>query len=339
MKAGTVRKTLRGIGVGIMLSMLGMEVFAAEQPENGVYTLVNAANPELVAGVTGGYWDDATELLCLYNEDTNYEKFQITESVGLYKIQAAHSEKYIQTMDEGGAGNILRQYTDLLETGNQKWEFINVGEGTYQIKSANGFCIGVEGEIAEHGVRLVLVTPDEADDTQLWKLVPTEINPDEITLPVAEGDYVEMPEGVYEISSVLNGTSCWSVSEDETLEVPLTIIWDRVNDDIQKFEVKKVMEAKNTGDALYAISPFGSDKVLQKNYNNMIEIVDFVEDNGSQLWQFVYGGYGRYLIRCVDGIFATCQGGVTDNGVGIVMQDYAAVENSDYLKWFMTLCK
>ncbi|MCC8104035.1 MAG: RICIN domain-containing protein [Clostridiales bacterium] len=325
-----LKKVLVMGGMGIFLLSAGITAEAAEV-ESGIYTLTNNSNTEVVMGVTGGYWDDATELICVYNEDTNYEKFNIQQTEdGMYTIQAVHSEKYIQTAED----NVLRQYSELLGTGSEKWILADMGNGSYQIQDSNGYCIGIEGTTADNGVRIVLGTVDAEDATKIWTLTPASKNEEEVTIAANEGDFVELADGIYEISALLNSEICWAMSQEE--ETSHLILWSRSNDETQQFQITKVREAED-GSVLYSITPVSlSEKVLQRDANEYIEAADYVDNLGSQLWQFVYAGYGTYLIRCVDGIFVNCPDGSAYDGEGLVLVDYEAVEDTSYMRWFIT---
>ena len=327
-----MKKNISSIIAFLVFSfLLSATTLAEEVVEDGTYILRNGADLDMVASVMASFWDDIAILQCETESGKNCQKFTFTrQSDGKYTIRAAHSNKYVEiereqdkAEDHSGA---LRQYGELRPDG--VWNLISIGNNCYQIQAEDGRCIGAEGKVPGFGTALVMNAFDNQDMSQVWLLVPTEVDSDEVVIGAEQGSFVNFPDGVYEFSAFINGQAHWNMSSDDT---PLALAGD-VGDSASKYILKKERET-DAGDTMYSIRPYDNPNiVLQRNYMNYIEEHEFVDNSGAQLWQFVYCGWGEFLIRCVDEGVCACYQAGDGLGSGIITVDYSSVDESQ-LKW------
>ena len=125
--------------------ILNLKVFALE---DGVYTIHSAINDNYVLDITGGIVYNSNNLQLYQNNNSNAQKFRITNlSDGYVKISSIINDSY--SLDVTGSyynngTNIQIYQSNGLDS--QEWVIKKLSEGNYSIISANNsYCLDIEG--------------------------------------------------------------------------------------------------------------------------------------------------------------------------------------------------
>lgn len=300
--------------------------------EEGCYSIFSSLDQSMVLSAAGGYWDDGTEIVCSENAGLNSQKLFVVNDAasGMYSLFAAHSNKRIIP---GVFSDAVCQYYQEEATGSSLWNLLYAGPGCYFIINNEGYCLDLADDVAAVGKRIILSPYNPEDAGQKWFIQWSEFNSEEVTIPVYEGDFVQMGNSIYEFSSLKNPDSCWAVSQGENSGQ--LISWERVYDTTQQFYFEEAEPfTDDVNQKKYRIISVDSGKCLTLVEDGTISFIDW-NGGSNQLWQVVYGGFGTYCIRSEDNRFITSWDGAFSNGGALCAKGYEEVE-SETLKWFMT---
>ena len=336
---------LAGLFICIVIGMCGPVSAQETGLANGTYKLINAAYPNLAATVQRGVYDDAAYLDLQEFSNKNSQIFRFTvQPDGRYTIQPCHSDKYLELEREADVTpeytRVLRQYADLTEAG--MWTLVPEGadeDGTmlYQIE-ALGDCTTAPFDMTPlEGHVLMLYNQASYEGAEnrsnLWRLESCEPNPKEVTVKAERQHYVELEKGIYTFVFTEDEGIHWDMYQKEG-ETPVLIVRDQETS-TNKFYIQK--EQGSGEDALYSIRPLSNPgQVLERSYSSYVEQVDYVENKGAQLWHFVYGGFGRYLVQCVDNGNFVSYNPEEGIGAGAKVVPYDSVPE-EQIRWYLEM--
>lgn len=247
--------------------------------DDGTYVIGTEQGKAL--DLCGGSLSDGENIQIFASNNSAAQKYEITYMKnGYYKIIVEKSGK---SLDVAAAskenGTNLQQY-EWNGTDAQLWRFIDVGDGSYYIKSKLGTVLDVwSGQMIDR-TNVWMYELNETD-AQKWNLKNIEEYP--------------VQEGVYSIRSGLSTNKVldiWAASLNDGANVQL---YTSNKTDAQKFKLSYA------GSGFYTITSVSSGKVLDvygASTKNGANVQQYTSNNSdAQLWKFVDIGNGKYYIR------------------------------------------
>ena len=317
----------------------------------GTYIFENAANRNFIMGIDSGFGDDGTPLVLKEYEDSNKNRIFITDEIaddGFYNLRAAHTNSYIETSESQDLGEIVRQFSEMYDAGNEKWAFVYCGYDEEKemdeviIQNAAGSVLAPKDGNVSAGTEIILSELNMEDDTQKWYVRWSEKDPSEADVRVYhEGDYVEDIQGIYDISSALDGRTSISISREEAYHSePTAVLW--YTEWLTTQDTTFLFDFSPTGvDSRYRIFPLdqldGEHKCLEVNPDSAELVMRDESDNENQLFRIVYVKSNTYLIQAYNeavlGFDLDEDGEVA--GVSVYARPYEAVEDSRLESWLL----
>ena len=277
----------------------------------GTYIFENARDRNYIMGIDGGFGDDGTAVVLKDYEDSNKNRFFITDediTDGFYNLRAAHTSSFIETSESQETGETVRQFAEMYHAGTEKWSFVYCGHDDEKdmdeviIQNAAGSVLApADGNMAP-GTEIVLSEFNMEDDAQKWYVRWSEKDPSEADVVVYhEGDLVENISGTFNVASALDGKTSVSINRDETYHPEPTAVvfyaeWLTTEDYVFEFEFIP------TGyESRYKIFPLdqvnGEHKCLEYNPDTSEIVMREESDSENQLFRIIYVRSNTYLIQ------------------------------------------
>lgn len=321
--------------------------------ELGTYIFENAENRDFILGVDGGFGDDGTLLVLKDYEDSNKNRFFITDEIeedGFYNLRAAHTNSFIETQDSQEIGEYVKQFSDMYDTGTEKWVFVYCGHDEDKqmdeviILNAAGSVLAPKDGQVSSGTPIVLEELDLTDDTQKWFMRWSEKDSSEEDVIVYhEGDLVNNISGTYNIVSALDGMTSMTISRDEEFHPEPTVVVFQ-SEWLTDEDIPFMFEFIPTGEeSRYKIMPCdqtaGQKQFLEYNPETNEIVMRDESDSNNQLFRLVYVRSNTYLIQAynesVIGFDLDADGSAV--GKSVLARPYDAVEDSRLESWLLAL--
>ncbi len=310
------------------------------------YMFENVEYSSYVMGVDSGFGDDGTSLKLVAYEEANKNRFFLTDedtTDGFYNLRAAHTNSFIETESSQEIGETMRQFSKLYDSGTEKWAFVYCGHDEETdldmviIRNAAGSVLAPkDGENSE----IILKEYDITDDSQKWLLRWTQKDDSEKAVIVhQEGDLVEDIEGIFSISSALDGKTSMCMNSDSAYHEEPTVVvfyadWLTAEDTLFQFEF--VPAGSQSRYKIYPVEQESEKKQCLEYDPESKEIVMREEsDSNNQLFRIVYVKSNVYLIQTYDESVIGFDLDENGEAVGtaVLARDYESVEDSRLKSW------
>ena len=181
----------------------------------GTYKLVPRCATGSALDINGGSSDTGANVQIWSQNDTNAQKFNISQSGSAYVMKALCSGKVLDVYNGATSdGTNVWQY-DSNGTAAQKWYFENAGDGYYYIKSELGKYLDVNGGESSDGTN-VQIWSFNGTDAQKWRIISVSYSNDLSSntktgvIRGTDGSLVinSQPKAGYDIGYIPEGASC-----------------------------------------------------------------------------------------------------------------------------------
>ena len=245
--------------------------------DNGEYTVRSAENTGLTVTENNGNIQ-----LGSYAGNSK-QKFKLTYvSDGYYKIIESATGKALDICNGSSSNGANLQTYSWNGTNAQLWKFINMGNGSYYIRSKLGTVIDVTNGSIQTGTNIQMYTLNYSN-AQKWTLKSTAVKAESIA------------EGTYTIQAAVNMNYVLDIAGGSTADGGNVQIYSKNNTLAQNFVVTSV------GNGYYKIVCEGTGKVLDVSGGSSANgtNVQQYKWNGSaaQCWRFIDAGNGSYYIQ------------------------------------------
>lgn len=245
--------------------------------DNGEYTVRSAENTGLTVTENNGNIQ-----LGSYAGNSK-QKFKLTYvSDGYYKIIESATGKALDICNGSSSNGANLQTYSWNGTNAQLWKFINMGNGSYYIRSKLGTVIDVTNGSIQTGTNIQMYTLNYSN-AQKWTLKSTAVKAESIA------------EGTYTIQAAVNMNYVLDIAGGSTADGGNVQIYSKNNTLAQNFVVTSV------GNGYYKIVCEGTGKVLDVSGGSSTNgtNVQQYKWNGSaaQCWRFIDAGNGSYYIQ------------------------------------------
>lgn len=245
--------------------------------DNGEYTIRSVSNTSLTLTENNGNIQ-----LGSYAGNSK-QKFKLTyASDGYYKIIESATGKALDICNGSSSNGANLQTYSWNGTNAQLWKFINMGNGSYYIRSKLGTVIDVTNGSIQTGTNIQMYTLNYSN-AQKWILKSTAVKAESIA------------EGTYTIQAAVNTNYVLDIAGDSTSDGGNVQIYSKNNTLAQNFVVTSV------GNGYYKIVCEGTGKVLDVSCGSSANgtNVQQYKWNGSaaQCWRFIDAGNGSYYIQ------------------------------------------
>ena len=245
--------------------------------DNGEYTVRSAENTGLTVTENNGNIQ-----LGSYAGNSK-QKFKLTYvSDGYYKIIESATGKALDICNGSSSNGANLQTYSWNGTNAQLWKFINMGNGSYYIRSKLGTVIDVTNGSIQTGTNIQMYTLNYSN-AQKWTLKSTAVKAESIA------------EGTYTIQAAVNMNYVLDIAGGSTADGGNVQIYSKNNTLAQNFVVTSV------GNGYYKIVCEGTGKVLDVSGGSSTNgtNVQQYKWNGSaaQCWKFIDAGNGSYYIQ------------------------------------------
>ena len=245
--------------------------------DNGEYTVRSAENTGLTVTENNGNIQ-----LGSYAGNSK-QKFKLTYvSDGYYKIIESATGKALDICNGSSSNGANLQTYSWNGTNAQLWKFINMGNGSYYIRSKLGTVIDVTNGSIQTGTNIQMYTLNYSN-AQKWTLKSTAVKAESIA------------EGTYTIQAAVNTNYVLDIAGGSTADGGNVQIYSKNNTLAQNFVVTSV------GNGYYKIVCEGTGKVLDVSGGSSVNgtNVQQYKWNGSaaQCWRFIDAGNGSYYIQ------------------------------------------
>ena len=245
--------------------------------DNGEYTVRSAENTGLTVTENNGNIQ-----LGSYAGNSK-QKFKLTYvSDGYYKIIESATGKALDICNGSSSNGANLQTYSWNGTNAQLWKFINMGNGSYYIRSKLGTVIDVTNGSIQTGTNIQMYTLNYSN-AQKWTLKSTAVKAESIA------------EGTYTIQAAVNTNYVLDIAGGSTADGGNVQIYSKNNTLAQNFVVTSV------GNGYYKIVCKGTGKVLDVSGGSSANgtNVQQYKWNGSaaQCWRFIDAGNGSYYIQ------------------------------------------
>ena len=253
-----------------------------------------------------GSIENGANLQIWENAKADQQRFKLSYAGnGYYVIKAVHSDK---ALDVAGAQNAngtnVWQY-DYNGTDAQLWKIESVGSGSYKVISkCNNLSLDISGGYSANGTN-VQVYEWNGSNAQIFSF--------ENDNPVVAEKSID--DGVYRINSKLGNNKCLDIDGASKADGANLQIWDKVDADQQKFEVKYLNN--------------GYYKIIAMHSNKVFDVAGASKINGTNVWQYdsngtdaqqwiikKVNGYYRIISKC-NGFNLDISGGRAENGINV----------------------
>ncbi len=245
--------------------------------DNGEYTVRSAANTGLTVTENNG------NIQLGSYAGSSKQKFKLTYvSDGYYKIIESATGKALDICNGSSSNGANLQTYSWNGTNAQLWKFINMGNGSYYIRSKLGTVIDVTNGSIQTGTNIQMYTLNYSS-AQKWTLKSTAVKAESIA------------EGTYTIQAAVNTNYVLDIAGGSTADGGNVQIYSKNNTLAQNFVVTSV------GNGYYKIVCEGTGKVLDVSGGSSANgtNVQQYKWNGSaaQCWRFIDAGNGSYYIQ------------------------------------------
>ena len=245
--------------------------------DNGEYTVRSAENTGLTVTENNGNIQ-----LGSYAGNSK-QKFKLTYvSDGYYKIIESATGKALDICNGSSSNGANLQTYSWNGTNAQLWKFINMGNGSYYIRSKLGTVIDVTNGSIQTGTNIQMYTLNYSN-AQKWTLKSTAVKAESIA------------EGTYTIQAAVNTNYVLDIAGGSTADGGNVQIYSKNNTLAQNFVVTSV------GNGYYKIVCEGTGKVLDVSGGSSANGMNVQQYkwNGSaaQCWRFIDAGNGSYYIQ------------------------------------------
>lgn len=245
--------------------------------DNGEYTIRSVSNTSLTITESNGNIQLGT-----YAGNLK-QKFKLTYvSDGYYKIIESETGKALDICNGSSSNGANLQTYSWNGTNAQLWKFINMGNGSYYIRSKLGTVMDVTNGSIQTGTNIQMYTLNYSN-AQKWTLKSTAVKAESIA------------EGTYTIQAAVNTNYVLDIAGGSTSDGGNVQIYSKNNTLAQNFVVTSV------GNGYYKIVCEGTGKVLDVSGGSSANgtNVQQYKWNGSaaQCWRFIDAGNGSYYIQ------------------------------------------
>ncbi|WP_195368776.1 RICIN domain-containing protein [Coprococcus comes] len=245
--------------------------------DNGEYTIRSVSNTSLTLTENNGNIQ-----LGSYAGNSK-QKFKLTYvSDGYYKIIESATGKALDICNGSSSNGANLQTYSWNGTNAQLWKFINMGNGSYYIRSKLGTVIDVTNGSIQTGTNIQMYTLNYSN-AQKWTLKSTAVKAESIE------------EGTYTIQAAANTNYVLDIAGGSTSDGGNVQIYSKNNTLAQNFVVTSV------GNGYYKIACEGTGKVLDVSGGSSANGTNIQQYkwNGSaaQCWRFIDAGNGSYYIQ------------------------------------------
>lgn len=264
--------------------------------KDGIYTIATALDEGMVLDIKHGSGANSANLQLLGKNAGSQQDFKVTYvGDGKYTIMAMCSGKYLDA-EWGGTteGTNIVQY-DSNSGDNQRWYIQDAGDGNYYIRSVvSQMCMDVAGG-AHNGANIYLWNYNGGLN-QKFKFKSVEY-----TQSVADG--------LYMISAEQDANLVWDVTDAAGHNSANIGIWEKKNENNQKFYIN------HAGGNKYTISAKHSGKYVDAEWGGGHAGANIIQYDGNgadnQKWYFKDAGNGSYyIISAASGLYADIAGSV-----------------------------
>ncbi len=315
--------------------------------QEGTYIFENAEDRNLIMGIDSGFGDDGSALVLKNYQDRNENRFFVTGGRdSFYHLQAAHTNSYIETEGLISPGAALGQFADLSESGTESWSFIFCGHDEKKnmdkviIINRAGTVMAPAKTAA--GEAVVLAKLNLKDESQKWYMRWNEKDPSQPDVRVyREGDLVEDIQGLFNVSSALDGMTSMCVSRDEKYykEPALVVFRSRwLTEKDRAFAFRFVPAGAESRYRIYpADQGTNEEKCLELDPDTRNIVIRSKSNKKEQLFRIVYVRSNTCLIQACDESvlgFDLLQDG-TAEGMHIISRPYKDLKDSRLESWIL----
>lgn len=289
---------------------------------DGVYEIASAANSSEVLDVVAGSTDNGANVTLWTSYHADRQRWKLTyEGNGFYTMQAVHSGQALDVVASGTESGTNVTQWPLTEANNQQWGLLDKGDGTFAIYSrCNGLWLAADG--TGDGSNVCVRLGDGAL-TQQWVF----------TYVSSEPGTASLVEGVYEISSAVNGSEVLDVVAGSLNNGANVTLWTGYHDARQRWKVAYL------DNGYYTISAVHSGQSLDvvasgvKSGTNVTQWPTTNADN--QQWVIRDEGDGTFsLISRCNGLYLSANG--SSDGSNVCVRTFASDSSQ---RWIFTNCQ
>ena len=274
--------------------------------EDGIYKIQSKVKASMYLDVSQASTENGANVQIWQDAKADQQRFKLSYAGnGYYVIKAVHSDK---ALDVAGAQKAnctnVWQY-DYNGSDAQLWKIEAVGSGTYKIISkCNNLSLDISGGNSANGTN-VQVFEWNGSNAQLFVF--------ENENPIVAEKTID--DGIYRINTRLSNSKCLDIDGASKGDGANLQIWDKVDANQQKFEIKYL----NNG--YYKITAMHSNKVL--------DVAGAAKEIGTNVWQYASNGsdaqqwiikkegsYYRIISKC-NGLSMDISGGKSGNGTNV----------------------
>lgn len=278
--------------------------------EEGVYYISSALSNNKVLTIADGRTSNAVNLHIESKIGKQCQKFRVSYDNNLkaYTITAFHSDKVLDVSGAGQTnGTNVQQYSKN-KTKAQQWIIKKTSDGYYSIISkCNYLYLDLSGASTRNGNNIQVYEPN---NTKAQKFKFQKINTNITCNQV-------LKNGVYKISSALNGRKALDIAESSKKNGANLQLWDSNNVAQQKFQITYHANGK-----YYEIKAIHSMKPLAVAGNRKIEgtnVYQYATNNSNdKKWVLKDAGNGYfYIVAVYSGLYLDVSGANTRNGTNV----------------------
>ncbi len=276
--------------------------------EEGMYYISSALSNKKALTIDGGKTTNTANLQ-IGDKGRQYQKFQVSYDSQLkaYTITAFHSDKVLDVAGAGqNNGTNVQQYQKN-KSKAQQWIIQKTSDGYYSIISkCNYLFLDVSGASTRNGTNIQVY---ETNNSKAQKFKFEKIN------NITCGQVLE--NGIYKISSALNGNKVLDISGGSTNNGANLQIWNSENVQQQKFQI-----TYNSTGKYYEIKALHSNKVFDIAGNGKIDGTNVAQyasnQSNAQKWVLKDVGNGYfYIIGAYSGLYLDIAAASTANGTNV----------------------
>ena len=287
--------------------------FAVESKQNvldGIYVIKTVLNEKYSLDVSQASSANTANIQLFEYVNENQQKFKVKHiGSGYYTITALHSVKVLDVAYAGKTSGTNVWQHGFNNTDAQKWMIKENQDGTYSIISKdNGLYLDVNNADAKNGTNIQVYS---GNNSKAQKFKFEKVNQNGST----EGTKT-IEDGTYIIKTVLNEKYVLDVSQASSANTANIQLFEYVNENQQKFNIKYI------GNGYYTITALHSGKVLDVAYAGKTSGTNVWQhgfnDTDAQKWMIKETQDGTYSIISKDsGLYLDVNNADAKNGTNI----------------------
>ena len=301
---------------GVSYSIIGVARFKSTiDVAEGVYVIRNVKDNSKVLDIQGDSKENKANIQLFDNLHNDVQKFKIIKQGDYYLIQSVYSGLWLDIAYSNGYGEPGKsiQLYNSHDNEEEHWVFEDAGNGNVYIKSLYGVYVDTGGPVYNN--TNIITYQFDGTLSQQWTLVP-----------VAEGNRVTIPDGIYNIQLVKDPNKVIDIQNNSTESQARLIIFDKNGENTQKFRVINrdgycSIQSVYSGYWLDTASPFNTQGAAIQLYGDWTQL--------EEKWIFDSAGNGNVFIRSYYDVYIDT-GGPVDTRTPLQAYHYDGTQSQQW---------